>query len=89
MSYHNFLDLLADMFDISDDERIKTNDGITHHVIHKEMGIDFEQAYFFTLKLLNHVPTVEDESNGKKYKGFVSKKESTILMKKLINGGDS
>lgn len=79
MDEFDFEELIADMFNISDEER--ENESFIENKLYEEFGIEFENAYKFTRKLLAHTPQVKAGLSGKTYHAFVSKKHPVMLMK--------
>ena len=78
-----FEELLADMLDISDADR-DADDSIIETKLFEKFGIDFDNAFAFTSELLNHTPTVIAGLSGTKYRAFVAKDKSLMLMKRKV-----
>ena len=79
MDDFDFEELIADMFGITDDQR-EDNDFITSK-IYEEFDIDFDNAFKFASRLLQHVVPINAGLGYKKYHAFVSKKRPIMLMK--------
>lgn len=80
MDWFEFEELLADMMDITDDQRDEDDD-VVHQELHDRFDIDFEGAFEFTKALLRHTPVVEAGISGTKYHAFISKSHPFMLMK--------
>ena len=79
MDEFDFEELIADMLGVTDEQR--EDDDFINNAFYDEFGIDPEQAFDFTKRLLLHTPKVQGGLNGKAYHAFVSKTEPVILMK--------
>ena len=80
MDMFDFEELLADMLDITDDQR-EEDDQIVEDTLHEKFELDMEAAFSFAQSLLLHVPPVEAGLSGKSYHAFVSKSGPFMLMK--------
>jgi len=74
-----FEELIADMLDITDDQR--DDDEYVEQELYKKFGIDFEEAFTLTKALLLHVPPIQAGFSGKSYHAFMSKTLPVMLMK--------
>ncbi len=79
MDMFDFEELVADMFDVSDEQR--EDDSFLEEKFYEAFGIELEQGYELSKKLLLHTPKVAAGLTGKTYHAFVSKNEPIMLMK--------
>ena len=80
MDMFDFEELLADMLDITDDQR-EEDDQIVEDALHSKYEMGMEEAFSFAQALLLHVPPVEAGLSGKPYHAFISKSGPFMLMK--------
>jgi hypothetical protein len=79
MNNFDFEELIADMFGITDDQR--EDDDFISSELYEEFDIDFDNAFKFASRLLEHVVPIEAGLSCKKYHAFVSKNRPVMLMK--------
>jgi hypothetical protein len=79
MGMFDFEELVADMLSISDEQR--EDDSILEVKFYEAFGIEMEQGYELSKRLLLHTPKVSAGLTGKNYHAFVSKSEPIMLMK--------
>ena len=79
MDEFDFEELISDMLDITDKQR--EDEGFVANKVYEEFGLDFEQAFNFCRRLIEHTPTVQTQFSGKNYHAFVSKKYPVMLMR--------
>lgn len=74
-----FEELIADMLDITDDQREDGN--YLEGMFFDKFEIDFELAYEFTKRLLLHTSPVQAGFSKKHFHAFVSKNSPVMLMR--------
>ena len=79
MDIFDFEELVADMLDITDEQR--EDDLFLENKFYDKFEIDLETAYKLAKWLLPHTPTVQAGLSGKSYHAFVSKTHPVMLMK--------
>ena len=79
MDAFDFEELVADMLNISDEQR--EDDSIMEQKFYDVFGIEMEQGFTLARKLLEHTPQVKAGLSGKAYHAFVSKSQPVMLMK--------
>lgn len=83
MDIFDFEELIADMLNITDEQR--EDEGYLQDMFFDKFEIDFDLAYELAKKLLLHVPPIESGLRKKYYHAFISKTEPVILMKTEVN----
>jgi len=81
MNNFDFEELIADMFGITDDQLLCEDDDFISSKLYEEFDIDFDNAFKFARRLLEHVVPIEAGLSCKKYHAFVSKNRPIMLMK--------
>ena len=79
MDGFDFEELVADMLGITDDQR--EDDDFIASKLYEEFEIDFDNAFKFASRLLQHVVPINAGLSYKKYHAFVSKNRPVMLMK--------
>jgi len=79
MDIFDFEELVAEMLDITDDER--EDDDYLGQQFYDEFEIELECGYELAKRLLNHTTPVKMGLSGEMYHAFVSKKRPVALMK--------
>jgi len=79
MEIFEFEELIADMLNISDEQR--EDDGFLEQEFHEKFDIELEQGFYLARKLLEHTPTIAGALSGGSYHAFVSKTQPVMLMK--------
>jgi len=82
MDMFDFEELIADMLDITDDER--EDPDYLPNMFYEDFELLMEDVYPLVNKLLEHTPTVTAGLSGKEFHAFVSKTSPVMLMKKEI-----
>lgn len=75
-----FEELIADMLDISDEERNKDESIVEERFVEK-FGIDFCDAKQFADALLRHTAPVKAGLSGEMFHAFVGKTQPVMLMR--------
>ena len=83
MDIFDFEELIAEILDISDEER--EDSSVLELVFYDKFEIDFHLAYDLALTLIMHTPIVEAGLSGDKFHAFVSRKSPYMIMKRKIN----
>ena len=79
MDEFSFEELIADMLDITDEQR---EDGdVIFDKFYERFGFDIEQGFNFAKALLPHTPKVQAGLSGKVFHAFVSKSTPAMLMR--------
>ena len=81
MDVFDFEELIADMLDITDEQREDDDYLIDKFSQRYDHELDFEAAFRFARDLLRHIPKVKAGLSGKEYHAFVSKSHPIMLMK--------
>lgn len=79
MSPFDFEELVADMLNLTDEQR--EDDDCIYDAFFETFEIDMQQGYELTKALLRHTPKVQAGLSGKTYHAFVSKDMPVMLMK--------
>lgn len=79
MDIFDFEELIADMLDITDQQR--EDDAFVEDAFFRKFEIDFDAAYLFAQHLLLHTPKVEAGLTKTIFHAFVSKTQPVMLMK--------
>jgi len=79
MDIFDFEELIADMLDITDEQR--EDDDFLQDEFYKKLNIEFDTAYEFAKNLLLHTVPIEAGLSKKHYHAFVSKDKPFMLMK--------
>lgn len=83
MDTFSFEELIADMLDITDQQR--EDDFFIEQAFWNEFGIDLSAGFKLAKRLLMHTPTVKVRLSGNIYHAFVSKTHPVILAKVRAN----
>jgi hypothetical protein len=75
----SFEELIADMLDITDEQR--EDDEVIFDKFFEKFGFDIEQGFTFAKALLPHTPKVQAGLSGKVFHTFLSKGMPVMLMK--------
>ena len=84
MDVFDFEELLADMFDITDEQRDENPDLIEERFC-EEFDTSLESGFKLATALLKHTPPVQAGLSEKQYHAFVSKSQPVMLMKAEVN----
>jgi len=79
MEIFDFEELIADMLDISDEQR--EDDDFLEQAFYEKFDIELEQGFKFAMKLLERTPTIDGVLSGDSYHAFMSKGLSVTLMR--------
>ncbi len=79
MNEFDFEELVADMLEVSDEQREDYD--YMENLFYENFDMEMEQGYKLAKALLCHTPKVQAGLSGKAYHAFVSKTEPVMLMK--------
>ena len=79
MDIFDFEELVADMLDVTDEQR--EDDDFLQKEFYNKFGIELDEGHRLAKALLRHTVPVESGLSKKKYYAFVSKKDPIMLMK--------
>lgn len=79
MDMFDFEDLIAEMLNVSDEQR--DDDSFLEQAFYDKFDIEMELGFKLARKLLEYTPQVTAGLSGTQYHAFVSKKSPVMLMK--------
>ena len=79
MDLFDFEELVAEMLNISDEQR--EDDSLLEDKFYEEFDMDMQQGFKLAKHLLLHTPQVAAGLSGKSFHAFISRKAPVMLMK--------
>ena len=83
----DFEELVADMLDISEDDR-NEDESIVEEKFFDKFNIEFVDGYEFTCQLMKRTPAFRSTLSGELIQGFANKNGDVLLMKDVSSFGE-